>query len=377
MIKKRCLIIFLIFGVFFFTQNLEAAWTLKRLTWNPGDSYSPSVATDSNNYIYVVWQDETPGNYEIFYKKSTDGGATWALQRLTWNSGDSYNSAITSDSNNNIHVVWSDDTYGDNEIFYKQSTDGGATWALQRLTWNSGSSNAAAIASDSNNHIHVVWQDDTPGNREIFYKQSTDGGATWTLQRLTWSSNTSAGPDIAIDSNNHIHVVWHDYTPGNYEIFYKKSTDGGATWTLTRLTWNSSLSYNPAVAVDSNNHIHVVYYDSMPGNSEIFYKKSTDGGATWTLSRLTWNSESSLSPAIATDSNNYIHVIWLDNNPGNYEIFYKQSIDGGTSWNLTRLTWNSGYSGSSAIASSSNNHIHVVWYDDTPGNFEIFYKKKD
>jgi hypothetical protein len=30
------------------------------------------------------------------------------------------------------------------------------------------------------------------------------------------------GQMIAVDSNNHIHVVWSDETPGNFEIYYKK-----------------------------------------------------------------------------------------------------------------------------------------------------------
>ncbi len=47
-------------------------------------------------------------------------------------------------------------------------------------------------------------------------------GATWTTQRLTWNSGNSYKPTIAVDSSNHIHVVWHDDTPGNREIFYKK-----------------------------------------------------------------------------------------------------------------------------------------------------------
>jgi len=69
MIKKRGLIIFLIVGVFFFTQNLDAAWTLKRLTWNSGYSGDPAIASGAYNHIHVVWYDNTPGNYEIFYKK--------------------------------------------------------------------------------------------------------------------------------------------------------------------------------------------------------------------------------------------------------------------------------------------------------------------
>ena len=66
------------------------------------------------------------------------------------------------------------------------------TWEpTKRLTWNSGETGFIAIAADSNNHIHVVWDDSTPGNFEIFYKKSTNGGTTWTTKRLTYSPGNS------------------------------------------------------------------------------------------------------------------------------------------------------------------------------------------
>jgi len=224
--------------------------------------------------------------------------------------------------------VWEDSTAGNSEIYYKRSTDGGSTWdATKRLTWNSGSSRYPAIAIDPNNNLHVVWHDNIPGNYEIYYKKSTDGGSTWgATKRLTMNSGDSNYPGIAIDSNNNIHVVWDDLTPGNYEIYYKRSTDGGSTWGGSqRITWNSGSSGITAIAIDSNNNLHMVWDDSTPSNWEIYYKSSSDGGSTWSAAkRLTWNSGSSYYPAIAIDSNNNLHMVWQDSTPGNSEIYYKK-----------------------------------------------------
>jgi hypothetical protein len=55
-------------------------------------------------------------------------------------------------------------------------------------------------------------------------------GDTWTPnKRLTNTTNHSLHPAIAANGSN-IYVVWEDYTPGSYEIYFKKSDDGGATW---------------------------------------------------------------------------------------------------------------------------------------------------
>jgi predicted neuraminidase len=219
--------------------------------------------------------------------------------------------------------------------------------ASQRLTWSPEHSSNAAIAVDANNRLHVVWSDATPGNDEIYYKKSTDAGTTWTTsQRLTWTSTDSEYPAIAVDASGHLHVVWDDDMPGNHEIYYKKSTDGGATWTGSqRLTWDSSYSTWPAIAVSSPANLYLAWQDYASGNGEIYHKKSTDGGTTWTTSqRLTWNSGSSGYPAIAVSSTSNISVVWEDDTPGNYEIYYKKSTNGGTTWTTSRrLTWTSGY----------------------------------
>ena len=91
---KRTGLMMVAFGLFLFAQAAQADWTpAKRLTWNSGDSRLPAIAVDSSGNLHVVWQDDTPGNSEIYYKKSTDGGATWTTsQRLTWNSGASQRS---------------------------------------------------------------------------------------------------------------------------------------------------------------------------------------------------------------------------------------------------------------------------------------------
>jgi len=357
---------------------------LKRLTWNSGMSISPSIDCSSISAIHLVWEDDSSGNFEIYYKNSNNGGTTWsAPERLTWNTGLSEYPCVASYPTylgGSVHVVWHDDTPGKEEIYYKRSTDGGTTWSgLSRLTWNDGWSLYPSIAIDSGGVVRLIWYDHTPGNYEIFYKHSLDGGTTWSVnKRLTWTSDNSGYPDIACSSASGIHVVWVEYlASGNAEIYYKNSTDGGTTWSApARLTWNSGSSGYPAIATDLANGVHVVWSDNTPGNDEIFYKGSTDGGTTWSApTRLTWSSGKSYSQDITSDSNNNIHVAWSDSVAGNLEIFYKYSTDSGSTWSgNTRLTWNSENSSFPSIVVDPGGGIQVVWQDDTPGNREIFYK---
>src|SRR4030043_1020216 len=109
----------------------------------------------------------------------------------------------------------------------------GVTWTPnKRLTNNAGVCDFPAIAVDGSN-IYVVWSDDTAVNAEIYFKKSDDGGVTWTTKRLTYDAVYSYIPGIAADGPN-IYVVWSDDTAVNAEIYFKKSDDGGATWTTNK-----------------------------------------------------------------------------------------------------------------------------------------------
>jgi glutaredoxin len=369
----------IIFLLLFSALAYGDTWTpTKNLSNNAGDSRYPAIAAYGSN-IYVVWEDYTPSPSEIYFKKSDDGGASWTTTKnLSNSSGYSYSPAIAVNGQN-IYVVWHDTTPENAEIYFKKSDDGGTTWTgNKRLTNNAGSSWYPAVAVDGSN-IYVVWSDYTPGNAEIYFKKSDDGGTTWTgNKRLTNNTGDSWHPAIAVNGSN-IYVVWHDFTPADYEIYFKKSDDRGATWTTTKNLSNSSdFSNSPAIAVNGQN-IYVVWDDITPGNDEIYFKKSTDEGVTWTSKkRLTNNKEYSFFPAIAVGGEN-IYVVWTDNRPLNPEIYFKNSGDGGATWTTKRLTWtpadppfpDSLYP---AIAAYGSN-IYVVWDDSGPINWEIYFKK--
>jgi hypothetical protein len=359
------------------------SWSIrKRLTWTSTESKNPVIGLDPDQNVHVVWQDKQSGNFEIYHKKSSNMGSTWsATHRLTYNSGTSENPAIDISSSGDIYVVWNDSTSGNSEIYVRKSTDGGNTWsALIRLNWNNGDSKNPVIKVDPIGTIHVVWQDNTPGNYEIFYRRSKNGGTNWSeLKRLTYTSGNSCHPSVDTGGDGRVHVFWDDVTPGNAEIFYKNSTDNGINWPIAkRLIYNSGNSWACDVMVESNSMIHIFWSDLTPGNAEIYHKRSTNVGSTWlSPQRLTWNSGGSWAADACKDSIDHIHVVWHDFSPGSAEIYHKTSIDGGITWVGTeRLTGNSFESSRPKMAISNVDCIYVVWQDNSMGNYEIFLKSR-
>ncbi|HLG34364.1 MAG TPA: exo-alpha-sialidase [Bacteroidia bacterium] len=375
--KKHLLLTSIILLV---TVVSQAQWQPDvRLTNDPAASYTSynnawCIAANGDS-VHVVWFDNRDGNDEIYYKRSTDGGISWGADvRLTNDPAQSEIPSVAV-SGSVVHVVWIDERDGYYQIYYKRSTDGGISWGADVRLTNSTPWSVFPSVAVSGSVVHVVWEDTRDGNREIYYKRSTDGGISWGADtRLTNSSAWSDFPSVAV-SGSVVHVVWQDDRDGNFEIYYKRSTDGGSSWSAdTRLTNNSAGSFELSVAV-SGSVVHVVWDDDRDGNWEIYYKRSTDGGTSWGADvRLTNNSANSWYPSVAV-SGSVVHVVWQDDRDGNWEIYYKLSTDGGISWGadvrLTNAPANSEYS----FVSVSGSVVHVVWQDTRDGNDEIYYKR--
>ncbi len=330
----------------------------------------------SGDTVHVVWDDQRDGNYEIFYKRSTDGGLTWGADIQLTNSVYSYDPCITV-SGSDVHIVWQQEQNGYYEIYYKRSLNGGESWeADQRLTTNTSDSWNPSVAL-SGSVVRVVWEDERQGNSEIYYKVSTNGGVTWNADmRLTNDPANSWNPTVAV-SGLDVHVTWYDDRngSGNWEIYYKRSTDGGLNWGMeTRLTNNSHVSRYPCITV-SGSVVHLVWHDDRDGNFETYYKRSADGGLNWGAdTRLTNASDISMYPNIAV-SGSVVHLVWFDMRDGNYEIYYNRSADGGINWETdTRITNDLAFSFYPSVAVSGN-RVHIVWQDTRDGNNEIYYKR--
>ncbi len=373
---------FLTFNFILLTFNLFAQWQPDvRLTNNPFTSYTSYntwCIAASGNVVHVVWWDARNGNDEIYYKRSADGGVSWGADtRLTNNSAGSYSPSVAI-SGTFVHVVWFDLRDGNYELYYKRSTDAGISWEPDRQLTNDPAFSVIPSVSASGTVVHVVWRDTRDGaNGEIYYKRATASGLFWGADtRLTYNSAVSTAPSGTVSGSN-VHVAWADNRDGNYEIYYKRSTDGGVSWGAdTRLTNNPLVSSGSSISV-SGSMVHVVWHDQRNGvNGEIYYKRSTDAGISWGAdTRLTNNIAESNNPSVAVSAL-FVHVVWWDTrDSGNYEIYYKRSTDGGVIWGSdTRLTNAPSISEDPSVCLSGS-VVHLVWTDERDGNFEIYYKR--
>ncbi len=259
---------------------------------------------------------------------SDDGGATWSgpVVATTRDNPVSFNDkiAIWADSNpsspnfGNVYVAWTlfigtgnfgeAPTFSPEPIMISRSTDGGLTFDRPRKLSPShnngavGGRQGAEIRSAPNGDVYVFWDDAISRRSAVLAARSTDGGRTFGRPFLVAYKNDIPGgfpgasfrsnsfPMADIDSSGNLYVVWADYTSGHSVVKLAKSTDNGASWTVSTAADVAGRSaFYPAVAVSGSNvfvgfnAIDDVAAGTPPGAGVVFYDAyyvlSSDGGA--------------------------------------------------------------------------------------------------
>jgi hypothetical protein len=347
------------------------------------DSRRPSVGIYEDK-IHVVWMDQR--HYpisnvpEIYYMNSTDGGKTWNPEvRLTFVESLKEYPRIAVNGNN-IHIIWIDDrdSSGHQKIYYKNSTDGGNTWSVDRrispLTTDTNVQNADIDVNGKD--VHVVY----PDVFQLYYINSTDNGITWSVpQQLTGSTRDSQFPAITVNQSN-VHIVWMDHydrfgNPTMGAIFYINSTDGGISWTedFNITPMNLDAGY-PDIAVEGDN-VHVTYCEEQSSLWQIYYRRSEDSGITWSEEFMLSNSPEDLSRSVVKVRENDIFTLWSDKKDPIAEVYLRNSSDNGQNWdNEIRMTYDPATCAYPYIA-IGNESLHLVWSDWREGAPEIYYKR--
>jgi hypothetical protein len=373
----KILVVLFLFSI---SAILHAQWQSDmRLTNDPNISYTANgnawTLAKTSNYLNIIWRDTRHVHTEIYYKRSSDNGSSWTADiRLTDFNAQKFTPAIAG-SSQTLHAVWSDWRVGDEEIYYKRSSDEGASWGPDTRLSNALERSLYPSIAVSGQNVYVVWQDYRDGPTEIYYKSSTNDGLTWSADiKLSNTWGTSDRPSIAVSGQN-IYVVWQDLSFGGNKTCYKRSTNNGINWSAdTNICTVQADALDPCISAFGSN-VSIVWSDRRHGGTEIYFKNSSNGGASWNSElRLTDDPAFSDRPSITVSGGN-VHIVWTDTRFGNDEILYKQSTDAGINWGPDiRLTNSAGGSTASSVITSGNN-VYVGWYDGRDGNPEVYFKR--
>jgi hypothetical protein len=361
------------------SERLQFGTETNNLTQNQNDSVYPQTAASKNN-VYVVWSESTQGstdnNYDIYFKASSDGGKTFGRTiNLSDNPSFSEHPQIAA-VENNVYVVWTDNTSGHKEVLFRMSTNQGKAFG-KVLTISDENTNAyhpEITASGTN--VFVIWNNlDGNNGNHILLRHSIDAGSIFDSKMEIGIGVRDSFPKVAADDNNFF-VVWdvngHD---NNTKVMYKNGQDNNGSLDDKTVDLNQGKNGGESQILSKGNHI-LVSWTSNSGKegNELSLVKSDDFGISFgNIVKVSNGSKSSNVETVMVDNN--LFVVWQESVHDAEEILLKKSTDRGITFSQTvDLSNNDGISECPSIAATEGK-LHIVWQDNTAGNNEIFYKQ--
>jgi len=145
-------------------------------------------------------------------------------------------------------------------------------------------------------HVTAIVGDSTPNAMcprcmDIFYRRSEDGGRTWSAPvNLSRSYAGSVKPQIKIDADGGLHVTWEEgedwYTGAGYPVgsVHRYSPDGGKTWAEPFVfTHPDGAPQQITMGIGPGGELVAVWRlpIRLPGRSAVYYQRSSDNGISW------------------------------------------------------------------------------------------------
>ena len=255
--------------------------------------------------------------------------------------------------------------------------------------------------------------------QRYYVSYSHDRGHTFTAVQLN-SQSKDTGWTLAnggaVDSQGNVYFSWvgihqSGNALGSQEVFLTKSPNGGRSWSFITLAedmppgpdctvfscgwdfWGPQI----VVAAGTADDLYVAYNAGLQdqGPPYVWFQASADGGKSWTRRTVVHKDGQSkayhLFPAIAGGSRSEVHLSWMDNRLGKFNVYYRTSANGGANFGPeVRVNQNLGFNYQSnegfkftygdyyGIARDDGGNIHIAWgegpgYKRQSGPGNVFY----
>jgi len=338
----------------------------RNVSRNEGKSLAASLAVDDIGNVHLVWCDSAPGNWEILYSTKELGGNWSEPVNISNTADESKFPRIAIDPSGNLHVVWEEWNYEDGwvSIFYSMKQQGG-NWTTPIKISNS--SLLPDIEIDGSGNVHVTWMG------WVSYRMKSAEGV-WMPKEDVFQFG--ANPAIAVSNQGDVHIVCDEGMFGGNNIFYSTKPFGSSWTEYVNISESSACSWAPDIAVDDGN-VYAAWKEAKPGVDQVFFRIYSSNGS--------WSQIDSLPDIVGEATGPWVtiaakdgslHFLWEarvgDIIGENVDIYYKaRNRDG--SWSESVNISNTGGAGEAKMIADEYGSLHIVWQDETPGNYDIFY----
>jgi hypothetical protein len=354
-----------------------------------------NLSTESSGGQHPVMKLDAIGNVDVawvmdgvFFRRSTDGGATFSATTDVQLNTDVIGLMMAVDASG-INLLWytSPDINTDRvSVFFSRSTNGGESFsAPKNLSTLLGiQSELLQLLLDSQGNIAVVWSDTM--NPGLFFTRSVDAGATFSAAiKIFAVTGDVIGLDAVAGTQGQLYVFWSNEIGADCSILFSRATNGVTFSAAANVSAGTgTCNTNPESVVDSHGNLDVAW---IAGNN-VDFSRSVNQGATFSAPTNVSGGIQVFSTSdekIAVDPSGNISVVWTATLSG-LAVLFAESKDSGSTFSgpsIFSLPPRPSMTGAGdpAVGVGPANQISVAWDDDSfgsfPGDADIFVKTSE
>ncbi len=372
----------------------EPATVVKTFKTNNQNSF----AVESDGTIHFIWEHKGEIDNDIFYMKKNPIGE-WIFQGSIMNVGKKTASSpqLTIDSNDNLHCTFIANTNATSytSILYVTKNHNQNNWSVPVIIKNPVGNvlrNNYKMIIDEFYIIHIIWTEQTgsfQNNLVYSFKALIDDIFTSETILANIEYTACYEPDMIIDSNRDLHIVYREYyRPNLFSVLKYISKPYGQSWSSIEslVSTVEELLLRPLLTVDSENTIRLVYLRKyilssfLVSDAEVWIKPQSES---WSYDGTIITAEMiNYHDFLITNDNKLIYLHHITDLP--IDLFPDEivdqvliiSSDGGNRWsNREVLFKNPHYTYEpSGLFHEATDNIYIAIYDSIYGKPQINFQ---
>lgn len=344
---------------------------------------SLDVAADAGAiHVLLVGSFAQRNRVSVAYVWSTDGGRTWS--KPVFVDAENAPPAISRRGNDarlavrgrQIVAVWQSkaDLPGTGEMAVAVSADQGKTWrpgANPAVGDSTHNQSHMAVAADRAGNFHLVWLDDREENgntQGLRYARSTDGGLRWQPETtLDATTCTCCWTRLAVLPDGSLALLYRDSDPHDMRLASLRPGQRG--WrnlgAVGRFDWNFTGCPHcggglATTGAPGRVALHGVVWTGKDDVAGLYYLRSTDGGARWSVPAKMAGAQARESD-IAAQPGGSVALAYVSGRSPAAPVQFRVSKDAGRHWSAPVAV---------SAPEASADHPRVV---ATPFGFRVFW----
>jgi hypothetical protein len=281
----------------------------------------------------------------------------WSTPELISNPGQNcYQPSIIVDNSNKISVIWPT-----NRVNLRYLEANSSTWSdIQDVSTGPGVQSTienCLMIQDQWENMHLCW---LTGMGELCYRYSK--GLDWSHVILVKTISQYDFYSFASLSDGSTIFIWSKSEDSVTQLFSKYYSPIYKWSSEYQITYSNYNSIKPVISVDSNDLVHLIWLEEFEprNNASVYYK-------TFNL-EYEFSNESKISSLVNTradarliaDNFNNLHAVWEEKDGYTFKLAYRKNVN--NTW-LSKIFINPYYADNPAIFCDSSNVTHFTWYE--------------